>query len=325
MRYLKYWVVIGLSLLCAMENIAQNNLPICTSRADIKAHSGQRVLVFGHRATHYGLPHQPYILLLEKNEWIFLGNENFYQGKQYQNSYLLIEGVISPTNQGFELSKFSSKNSFPYPQRPPEKEPEKTIRNHPVFTKVHQIQGIPICHNSEDLSKNLNRWVLIYGLFSQKNDQTLYFQSGQESPGFQLEVNAYNHRLKNDLRPGLVIARFDQVNAPPAKVLHWQLLPFCTTEAEVAAHAGEIIAVKGKMVGKGKKHQKFPFLEMADQTYIYFSDYPKNFKSSPKTKNKPLFVIARVLNKDVFFDFTPSVFLPGYTHTYFKNIYWYGY
>ena len=325
MKQFRYWVVIGLLLFCSMENIAQTRLPVCTSLADIKAHSGQRVLVFGHRATHYGLPHQPYILLLEKNDWVFLGNESFYQSKRYRDAYVLIEGVVTATNQGFELASFSSKNSFPYFQRPPEKEPEKVIRAHPTFTKVKLIQGVSICRTVTDLKKNLGHWVLLHGLFSTKDAQTLYFQSSREKTGFQFKLASNNAQFINEARPGMVIARFDEVDAPPVEILHWQLLPYCSTEAEVAKHAGEIIAVAGQIVGKGKKHQQYPFLEITRNTYIYFSHYPETLKKARPDKNTPLFIIARVLDKAVFFDFTPSVFLPGYTHTYFHHIYWHGY
>lgn len=329
MKYIHPLFIISLLLLYPMVNMAQKTLPICTSMADIKAHSGQRVLVFGHRATHHGLPHQPYVLLLERNEWIFLGSERFYQGREYQTSYILIEGVVEETNQGFELAKFTTKHSFPRLMSTPVKEPEKVIRNHPVFTKVYQITGLPICNTKEDLNNNLGSWILVCGFFSKgrkkSNRQTLHFQSNRKKPITQFEVSTQGNQFKKKLQPGMVIARFNKLNAPPTKILFWQTIPYCTSKAELAKHLGEVIAVSGRIVSKGRRNHSFPFLKTARKTYIYFSYYPKSMQTAQANQSKKLFIIASVQNKAMFFDFNPSVFLPGYTATYFSSIYWYDY
>ncbi len=329
MKYLQTMLIISLLLLYPMINIAQNTLPICTSLADIKAHIGQRVLVFGHQAEHQGLPHQPYVLLLKKNEWIFLGNESFYQGKEYQTSYILIEGVVAETNKGFELAKFTTKHSFPHLMNTPVKEPEKAIQNRPTFTKVHRIMSLPICNTKKELNKKLGQWVLMYGFFSQRNkkpnQKTLLFQPSRQSSSMQFEIDAQGHQFKKKLRPGMIIARFDKLNSPPSDILLWQTVPYCTSKTELAKHLGEVMAVSGRIVGKGRRNHSFPFLKTARKTFIYFSYYPKSMQTPQANQSKKLFVIGRVQDKAAFFQFNQGVFLPGYTATYFSSIYWYDY
>ena len=72
-------ITIGLYLTLPNMSFSQENITICTSLEQLKANEGKQVLMFGELARHHQLPHHPYILLLEDNEWIFLGNKDFFQ------------------------------------------------------------------------------------------------------------------------------------------------------------------------------------------------------------------------------------------------------
>ena len=183
--------------------------------------------------------------------------------------------------------------------------------------------------NFPSLNKNLGNWVLLYGFFSKgskkSNQQTLRFQSNRKNAITQFEVNAPKYPFKKRRQPGMVIARFNELNAPPTEILFWQTIPYCTSKAELAKHSGEVIAVSGRIVGKGRRNHSFPFLRTARKTYIYFSYYPKSMRTAQANQSRKLFIIGSVKDKAMFFDFNHGVFLPGYTATYFSSIYWYDY
>ena len=122
----------------------------------------------------------------------------------------------------------------------------------------------------------------------------------------------------------MIVARFDKLDAPPAKILFWQTITHCTTRAEISRHKGEIIAVYGRTLITGGENQKPSFFKVSRKNYIHFQSHPKSLQNTLHyiPLKKKFFIIARVQSNLTFFEWAPATSIPGYTFTYFEHIYW---
>jgi len=303
-------------------SFSQNNLPLCTSIEAIKANEGQQILVFGELARHHQLPHHPYILLLDNNEWIFLGNKDFFQGKPVNTTFVLIEGVVKLKNPDFRLANFQNE---PLPamallnaSKPPLLEaPEKIIRTHPFVHQVAQVQAVPTCYNSQDIENNLDRWVVVFGLLSVK-DQQVAFRASSERPWLQFDASA-THTLKpGKHQPGMAVVKFAKTNQPPEAVLWQQLFPVCKTADQFKQYRGRLVAFSGKVKEKGR-------FKVNGNTWLYLYQLPLDLNID-KVQGEKLQFITRIYAYGAphFFELPLFFNRPSFGQIgYIKNGLWY--
>lgn len=273
-------------------------LPICQSLEEIKQYKNQRVLVLGQVALAFHLPKHPYILLLKNKEWLFLGNEEVLQGVTFSGPYVLIEGVVQASNPNFNLTslkkapldarylRFSGKLVAQV------KAPEQVIQSHPYFTKIHKIQDIPQCQTKDDLSKHLHQWVVMFGLLSVKPSSTLLFRTSKKDPTIDFTLPLQNRQLKGKNNLGMIVAKFDKINAPPKETLLQQPLVVCKTKAQVKKHLGEIVALSARVKRKGT-NKNHPFLKIGPKTLLYVYSFPKEL-ANKKMANKKIYLITSI-------------------------------
>ncbi|HAS39453.1 MAG TPA: hypothetical protein DCS93_03200 [Microscillaceae bacterium] len=303
-------------------SFSKNNLPLCTSIEAIKAHAGKPIRVFGELARHHQLPHHPYILLLDNNEWVFLGNKDFFQGKSVQTTFVLVEGVIKLTNPGFQLANFKNE---PLPavallnaSKPPvAKEPEKVIRAHPFVQQVVQIQAIPACYIPQDIEKNLDRWVVVFGLLSVK-DQQVAFQANRAQPWLQFDTAATHPLTQGKHQPGMVIVKFTKANQAPSTTLLQRLFPVCETVDQFKQYGGRLVAFSGKV----KEQARF---KVNGNTWLYLYRLPLGLNID-KVEGEKLQFITRVYayGAPQFFELPLFFNRPSFGQIgYIKNGLWY--
>ncbi|OJJ18735.1 hypothetical protein BKI52_24350 [marine bacterium AO1-C] len=284
-------IIIGLLLTLPNKGFSQENAPICTSIEQVKANAGKQILIFGELARHHQLPHHPYILLLEGNEWIFLGNDAFFGGKPINTTFILVKGIVKLNNTDFQLASFSNE---PLPEtaflnaskQPLVKDPEKLIRVHPFVTKVAQIQAIPACHSQKDIETNLNQWVVVYGLISVRDEQKVVFQANHKNPWLLFNMPSTNALKQGKKQPGMAIVKFTQANQPPSATLLQRLFPVCKTIEQFRQHQGQLVAFSGKVKKKGK-------LKVNRKTLLYIYQLP-NSLTSDQLEGKKVQFITRV-------------------------------
>lgn len=323
MQYLLSILTSCCFLILPMISSAQDNVPVCTSLETLKANEGQQVMVFGELTRHHQLPHHPYILLLEHNEWIFLGNEAFFQGKTIKTHFVLIEGTVKLRNPNFQLANFQNKPlpsaMFMNASKPSlAEEPEKLIRSHPFIDKVSQIQGIPNCYSAKDVEQNLERWVAVYGLLSVKESQQVHFQSNRKNSWLQFDFLATQMPFSDKKHPGMVIAKFVKPHQAPIATLLQRGFPICKTAKQIKQYWGQLVTVTGKV----KKQGKF---KINAHTSLYLYNVPLGLRTDALQGQKIQF-ITRIYAYDAphFFELPLFFNRPSFGQVgYIKSGLWY--
>ena len=199
------------------------------------------------------------------------------------------------------------------------KEPEKVIRAHPFFSKVHNIQSIKDCKSKKELSKNLNHWVVMYGLLSVKNKHALQFKSSKKKPVFAFEMSLKNSKIKAKNKMGMGIVKFDKINAPPSEILFQHAFFHCKTKKQATNHLGEIVAISGKL--------RYRMLKLQPHAFVYLYNALDVLKA---IKNKKTKMIARIhpYYSTLFFSPASLGMATSYTYGrvgYVSNVLWYDY
>ena len=296
MRYFFSALITCVFITFSFMSFSQDNLPLCTSLKDLKGNEGKQVLVFGELVRHHQLPHHPYVLLLDNNEWIFLGNEDFFAGKPAQTAFILIKGQVRASNPGFQLANFTNKplppEVFIDASKPPlVKEPEQVIRAHPFVEKVEKVQAIPTCGSWADIEQNLDRWVVVYGLLSNKGRQKITFRTSHEKPWAQFEMREASHFEKGKNQPGMAIVKFAKANQPPEATLLQRVFPVCETATDFRQHRGQLVAFSGKV----KKQGRF---RVNRNTWLYIYSLPSGLDID-EVEGKKIRFITRIFHYSV--------------------------